>query len=235
MIHFIEVYDLGEVAVWPSDTDEQKYSMWIGAIKIALRTAWHDTSSDEHCVVVKKKSQVSLKVKKDFSAGRLNLVALTNTVGIMDSTKVKASSKNMISLGELYTSIDDKSMVGVVRPSNQFGKVSQKQDVQTKAKDTYLVAFWACADSESTSKANAAISFEDVTVKCNHEAVKVKVPVIKNTRALKKNEEVIILKSEINNDDDENIAEEAPPKRARTGKGGGRGRAKAKVRSSARR
>ena len=99
MIYFIEVYDIGEVAVWPSDTDELMYSIWMGAIKIALRTAWHENSSDEHCVVVKKKSQVSLRVKTDFSAGRLELVALTNTVQIMESTKVKTSSKNMISLG----------------------------------------------------------------------------------------------------------------------------------------
>ena len=214
-----EAYDLDEES--PGDHCEILQQVHIGYIKMALRHMNEKSSSDKHCTIHKQPS-LKLTVKKAFKSGSLTLVALSNNVSVYSIDKVKESNK-AISIGECFKN-GDTSMIGVVKSHLTFPKVSKSQDVAKKDVDAFLVGYWACNESHDPSKVNARRTFGEVSINVGSDvAVKVKVPLIVNTKQLNRGDEVVVAKTS------EGVAEEQPPlKKQRPLEGNGKSSGKCK-------
>ena len=214
-----EAYGLGEES--PGDHCEILQQVHIGYIKMALRHMNEKSSSDEHCTIHRQPS-LKLTVKKAFKSGSLTLVALSNNVSVYSIDKVKESNK-AISIGECFKN-GDTSMIGVVKSHLTFPKVSKSQDVAKKDVDAFLVGYWACNESHDPSKVNARRTFGEVSINVGSDvAVKVKVPLIVNTKQLNRGDEVVVAKTS------EGVAEEEPPlKKQRPLEGNGKSSGKCK-------
>jgi hypothetical protein len=90
---------------------------------------------------------------------------------------------------------------------------------QTQAKGDFLVACWACMGRQTAdpTEANAAWSSKTVSIDIrgdvHKQTVKIEIPIIVNTRSLKPDEEVVVLKRK------RTIAEATEPAAKRKGCG----------------
>ena len=209
------MFDLSEME--PSSNPDLLAAVHTGYIKAALLYAFNKYSMDASCSVVKQPLKV--KVNEAFASKGLKLVALSNNVAVQDSSKVKESIKNIV-VGECFN-IEDKVMVGVVKSHLTLPPRSDKEDIASKAIDSFIPAFWGCAENVDPSKANSTRTVEHVTIKVGSESLAADVPVIFNHKPLKAGDEVVVLKTHADADEGE-----PPSKRSRTSKGSGNGKGK---------
>jgi hypothetical protein len=196
----------------PTEDYDLQVDAWKGHIKAALIALFKE-GSDSELKIVKKGGKMLVVVTKAVKDGHLSIVPLTtNILAAKDADEIGSS----ISLGPLFKH-NGEDIHFFLRTYMRFTDAAKTK--QTQAKGDFLVACWACMGRQTAdpTEANAAWSSKTVSIDIrgdvHKQTVKIEIPIIVNTRSLKPDEEVVVLKRK------RTIAEATEPAAKRKGCG----------------
>ena len=237
-----EVYHLGgSLEDTPGSSFDLVSSIRTGLIKAALQSLYQKTLESERRCMIYRKPSLAVKVKDDVSKGSLKLVALSNSVVFLEAEKAK-SGPGKIALPDVAFTSEGKSMAALVMKQLQFPSIDNTSGFARKSSKSFLVAYWAVAEIYDEAKVNAERRFETFPTKIGSDEYAITVPTIVNTKALKADDEVFVLRESHDADDAQpepttkrvrlnppTDAEATDAKnKGKKGKGKGKGKAKAK-------
>ena len=189
-----EVYDLGSsLQDTPSLSFDLVSSIYSGLIKAALQSSYRKAEASERSCMVYKKPSLTVKVKCDVSKGSLKLVALSNSVVFQEAETFRSASGKIHLPGVNFTS-DGKNMAAIVMRQMQFPNIDDTSGFARKSSKSFVVSYWAVAETYDEAKINAERRFDSFPVKIGSDEYALKVPTIVNTKALKAHDEVFVLK-----------------------------------------
>lgn len=173
---------------YPSPADEFEFqsAIWKGLVKSAMQDAFEKSSEGKVCIQSKvlsdSKVSTTLRVVCVADASKLTLVAISNNIAF---SKTPTESSTNICLGEC---IGHKVFI---KSSNHYGVTDeQKRDIRQSDRSACLSAFWIVNRVDDFRAANMQSSTKDITIK----GKQFKLPILVNTRPIKKGEELIIYK-----------------------------------------
>ena len=144
--------------------------------------------------MVYKKPSLTVKVKCDVSKGSLKLVALSNSVVFQEAETFRSASGKIHLPGVNFTS-DGKNLAAFVYRQMQFPNIDDTSGfARSKSSKSFVVSYWAVAETYDEAKINAERRFDNFPVKIGSDEYALKVPTIVNTKALKAHDEVFVLK-----------------------------------------
>ena len=169
----------------PLESDDLKHSIIVGLTKQAM-SAEFAKSSEAHCVV-QTAPDLKLFASKDIKMGGLKLVGLTNNVSPTFKTGWKHIGSEEL---QLYCKSSN-----TYQTSSLTGKV-------------FVAKFWCARESYNQDETNAEFTTKQVDLKVIDKPFKVYIPILINTKAIKSEDEIVVLKKDPIKD-----VEPAPKKR----------------------
>ena len=182
--------------------------------------------SSEFDVDVMEKPSVGVVTTRQFKKGAMVLVAYSPNVWI--TTKgIPSDASNLYLLKSQVSDVDNKAKV-VVKKSLDFPKEELVSGANRAGHHASIIAFWAVPEVTNASLANAELEIREVTCKLAKESYTFNLPIIRNTRNLKKGENIVMSKQKCEefrkalNAEGIDAPEPAPKKQKTKGKGKGR-------------
>jgi hypothetical protein len=200
----------------PSEHNDIVIPMWKGFVKAAMVSLFN--SSSEHQIKVQRQPELTVIALADFGVGRLRLVALTYNVPVHVLDKKIAEDSSTIDLGVVYES-SKGAVHALAKPCITFPKEELTKDIVTKEPNEFIVSYWAVKQVHDARRVNVAKEMKMVSIKVGSQAFEVNVPMLVNTKKISCGDEILVLKL----DKTPEAAEEPDHKRARKGKGRGKG------------
>ncbi len=157
----------------PLESDDLKHSIIVGLTKQAMSVEF-GKSSEAHCVV-QTAPDLKLFAMKDIKMGGLKLVGLTNNV----SPTFKTGWKH-IGSGELQL----------------YCKSSNTYQSSSLAGKVFVAKFWCARESYNQDETNAEFTTKEVDLKVVDKPFKVCIPILINTKAIKSEDEIVVLKKD---------------------------------------
>lgn len=196
--------------------------VWKGHIKSALIAAFQKSSESK--VIVHKEPSVKVVAAKSFKEGALHIVGLSNNITI--SSK---SNTGLLCLGGCFEHPTQGVMKAFVRSHLQFPVTMTTTGFARTAVEPFIVAYWACQESQDTSKANCKVTMVESLVKIGATTHKIGIPTITNSKPLDEGDEIVVLKQspagESEQQPDAKKPKVAQSTKGKKGKGRGKGKA----------
>ena len=201
--------------------------MWQGIISFAMTEVF--SKSSEMYTTVYKKPKIGVRVTDAFNTNQLVISCLTRTLQVVhrDGTKAKEPPKDLKVFRNLYVD-NDGNEVFIVPKSDLKWPATEKTPTGSARTEVVqnLPAFWAIKEETDPEKANAATDTKTVHVKIGANQFSIDVPIVKNTKPLKADDEIIVLSKCA-----PSPSEEPPAKRHKGASKGGQAKSKGKAKA----
>jgi len=184
--------------------------------------------SHEDDVDIIEKPSVGVVALRNFKEGAMSLVAYSPNVTVTTKSLGSESTANVFKVKSHCCDGKDEAINVIVRKSLEFPKEDRVTGVNRVDHHPSIIAFWAVPEVANASLANAELAHREVTCKLLKESYTFDLPFIRNTRDIKKGENIVMSKDASEAFRKAMNADPEPPKKKpkTTGKGKGKGKGK---------
>ena len=161
-----------------------------GHVKAAMLAAFK-ASSEKH-MILRRKPDLTVVATKEFAqAGDLVLVGFSNTLQV-----AKCDGKRPVNVqpvdGALKFEHKGCGYNVFMKHGLHFPKQVTVEDTIVAASQSCIVCYWGVRATEDRSKVNMERATTDICIKIGDQEVNVKVPIVRNTRAIEENDELFL-------------------------------------------
>ena len=201
-------------------------SMWEGVIQFAMAEVFKN-SNEDYCTVLRK-PYTCTKVTGAFATGQLTIGCITRSLTFIHNDGLRAHKPpaNLLVFRNLFEDKDGHEVFAVPKSDLKWGSGVVPTGSHRAMIQQNIPAFWACKELANAEKTNAVWATKTVHCKIGSCAFTLDVPIIKNSKPLKPDDEVIVLAAGTPCREPEE-----PP--AKKHKGSGKGKAKPKAKPKA--
>ena len=159
----------------PLASTELKSSILFGLTKQAMATEFAK-SSEDHCIV-QTSPEIKLFANKDIKKeGAFKLVGLTNQMSVSATDK------------------PGWKCIGDAGNGSKLYCKSSNVYPNTVGRDTFICKYWSARETYNQSEVNAEWTSKDVQVTVMDSKVEIRIPMIVNTKPIKNQDEIVVLK-----------------------------------------